>query len=616
MCGIAGFFFRQSVPQATAAAVLAALRQRGPDAQHSVFWDAQFARSEGEAAAPNALLHARLSIIDPRPLADQPMANERGDIWLCYNGEVYDYAEPQAALLASGVRFRTRSDTEFILKAYEAWGIEGLLERLRGMFAFAIVDLRQGKIHLARDRFGEKPLLYAQIGDDFAFASLVRSLLPLLPRERRAFNPAGIDAYLAHRYIPAPETIFADIRRLENGHRLEFDLSTRRLSKRCYWQPKAEASAWLPQLDTAVRMRTVADRPLGLLLSGGVDSTVIASRLAGQQLTQFSTFTATFPEAAWDESAQARHSAEILGFANHTVPIPTRIGDDFERIIADLDQPFADPSSLPTWYLAREVSRHVKVALVGDGGDELLAGYKRTYKHLRSAWRQRLQLPLPIRPSLDSRGAGKWMAELAMDWESAYALRFSGFTPGQRRFLHGGRALDRLGYWRSADGADSAAGSPLDRLLALDFANYLPEYILQKSDLCTMAHGLEGRAPLLDHRLFQCLMSVPDAERYTHPPKALLRTAVDKRLEAAIFNGKKRGFNPPLKNWLRNDLADRRPGLGQRLAALTQGQLDAAAVDRFAQAYAGGEEHLAEQLLQLLILDTSLGQLRALADAR
>jgi len=595
MCGIGGFFARGPMALQVTAAMQAALRPRGPDAQHA------------SARGPNTLVHARLSIIDPRPEADQPMVNERGDISIVYNGEVYDWDRWAAELRAQGTGFRTRSDTEFILRGYEAWGIDKLLSRLRGMFAFAILDERQGKAYLARDRMGEKPLVYSQVGDELAFGSLVRAVLPFLPPRSRGLSAEGIDAYLAHRYIPAPRTVFTHIHRLENGHYLEFDLRTRELVKRRYWQPTPEEGSWLDALDESVRMRTIADRPLGVLLSGGVDSAVIASRLVLQKMTGFSSFTAAFPGTEMDESQAAHEAAAALGLPNAPVLVPDQVASDFARVVAALDEPFADPSSFPSWYLAREVSAHVKVVLVGDGGDELFAGYKRVAKHMRTAWRRGMRLPLALRPALDG---GKLRAELAMSWQDAYSLRFSGFAPAQRAFLQESRTVPALAYWREPD---SAAATPLEQLLAIDFANYLPEYILRKSDLCTMAHGLEARAPLLDHRFVQRLLSLSAGERYTRPPKALLQTALDPRLPGDYYRRKKRGFNPPLTKWLRGALAPRLDGLGARLQHSTGGQLAAGAVDAFVSHHRRGAEHTAEQLLQLLMLDESLAQLSALA---
>ena len=610
MCGLAGFFSNEPVDPRTPERMLDLVRQRGPDSQHSVLWDGAFRRSEG--AACNALLHARLSIIDPRPEADQPMANEAGDIWICYNGEVYDWTSAAAELTAKGYVFRNRSDTEFILHAYEAWGFD-CLERLRGMFAFTILDLRKRIVWLVRDRMGLKPLVYACFDGKLAFGSTVRSVLPFLPKTKRAFSLEGIDAYLAHRYIPAPRTVFSSIARLENGHYLRFDLDSRRLEKVRYWHPRPRQGNWLETLDHAVEMRTVADRPLGVFLSGGIDSSAIASRLARLGHRELHTFTAAFTGSAMDESGQAREIADKLHLHNLAIPISEDIGRDFGRIVAALDEPFADPSSVPTWYLARETTNHVKVVLGGDGGDELLAGYKRIRQHLRSRWRRGLQLPGLAIPSSPIRsGFAKWLAEGTMSWQEAYSLRFSGFGPQQRRFLQGGKPLQRLTYWRPAD---EAAQSARAEMLQIDWANYLPEYILRKGDLCTMAHGLELRAPLLDHIFFQTLLGLPEDMRFTDPAKILLKPALEPLAELQLFKRKKRGFNPPLKPWLRGALSARFDGLGARLCSVTQGFLSDAGISATIDAYRAGEESLAEGVLQLLILDESLMQLDGLRNS-
>ncbi len=607
MCGIAGFFASAPVAPEIPARMLDVLRQRGPDAQHSVFWNERFERKQG--AACNALLHARLSIIDPRPEADQPMSNAAGDVWICYNGEVYDWAESAAELKSLGYVFRNRSDTEFILHAYEAWGID-CLPRLRGMFSFAIVDLRQQVVWLVRDRMGLKPLVYSFLDGQLAFGSTVRAVLPFLPESKRDFSPESIDAYLAHRYIPAPRTIFSAVNRLENGHYLCFDLAARRLDKVRYWHPLPRSGDWLETLDRSVEMRTVADRPLGVFLSGGVDSCVIASRLARLGHRELHTFTAAFPGSPLDESAQAKEAADRLNLGNLPILISENIAADFGRIVADLDEPFADPSSVPTWYLSRETTQHVKVVLGGEGGDELLAGYKRMRQHLRSRWRRGLLLPgLPLPASAARGGFAKFAAEMRMSWKDAYSLRFSGFGPQQRRFLQGGRPLDHIHYWRAPD---MEGGSAMMELLQIDWANYLPEYILRKADLCTMAHGLELRAPLLDHVFFQTLLGLPEAQRFTRPPKLLLAPALDAISDLDLFNRKKRGFNPPLRPWLHGALSSRFAGLGERLAASSGQLLSAPAVTRMVERYRSGEESLAEGVLQLLILDESLVQLQEL----
>ena len=519
MCGIAGYFGARTLPPATIERMLSALRQRGPDAEHVQRWTAGFAATD--SPAPHALLHTRLSIIDPRPEADQPMGNDAGDVFVSYNGEVYDWAADAETLKAAGFRFRTRSDTEFILHAYEHWGID-FVSRLRGMFAVAICDLRRRAVYLVRDRLGLKPVVYSHRDDGFAFASTVRALLPWLPRDARAFSVEGVDAYLAHRTIPAPRTILANVARLPPAHWLRYDLASGALALSEYWRPEPSAEPWLPTLDAAIRMRTVADRPLGLFLSSGVDSSVLACRLAAMGFNRLQSFTAAFPGTPFDESTEARATADRLGFPNLPIVIPKRMRDDFPRLVADLDEPFADPSSVPTWYLARETTRHVKVVLGGDGGDELFGGYKRYAKHLRTRWRRGLvaaRLPAPA--GIGGTARQRLVEELRLDWREAYALRFSGLTPGERAYL-APDSLPRAHYWRmpASDRAE------LVTLLEIDRLNYLPDYILRKADLCTMAHGLEMRAPFLDHRFVAAAMGLPPALRFTTPPRKLLAPAM------------------------------------------------------------------------------------------
>jgi asparagine synthase (glutamine-hydrolysing) len=587
-----------------------ALRRRGPDSQHDAVFDLAGNSLPGDAQAPVALVHTRLSIIDPRPVADQPMRNDDGSIWIAYNGEVYGWQDDARELAQRGVRFTTWCDTELILRGFEAWGIEGLLPRLRGMFAFAILDFRAKRLHVVRDRMGLKPLVYAHGEDGFAFGSLVRSVLPWLPAAQRGLSADAIDAYLAHRYVPAPRTIFANIRRLPNAHRLELDLATNELRVHRYWTPNAVPVADpAALLDEAIELRLVADRPLGLFLSGGIDSGTIACRLAATGHRQLRSFSAAFPGSAFDESEEAAATAQALGLPNERIVVPTTIRDDFAEIVETLDEPFADPSSFPTWYLARATEHHVKVVLGGDGGDELFAGYKRVAKHVRNGWRDGLRIPLRVRPDVHSKGWRKAVGELAVDWESAYALRFSGLTPNQRRYLQPALADVPVHYWRSPD---FEAASRIDRLMRWDFANYLPEYVLRKADLATMAHGLELRAPLLDHRFVEAVLALPPHERYTKPPKLFLARLAPELAKLGAFARKKRGFNPPLHGWLRDDLRDRMRGVAASLAELTSGQIDGARAQAMIDAYARTSS-LAEQVLSLVILDESLRQLAALA---
>lgn len=619
MCGIAGFFGHRSIAAATIAAMRAAIARRGPDAFHvagSARDDAAFVRQENVDGLQRALLHARLSIRDPRPLADQPMRNGDGSIWLCYNGEVYGWEDDKAFLQRSGHEFFSTSDTEFILRAYEQWGWEALLPRLRGMFALVIVDLRLGKVFCARDRLGLKPLVYYHDADagEFAFASLVRAVVPYLPPAKRGFSPEGIDAYLTHRTIPAPRTVFRHLQRLENAHCLEFTLATGKLKKWRYWSPEPLAdggNTWQGELDRAIALRTAADRPVGLFLSSGIDSTVLASRLVEQGYSNIRTFTAAFDNPALDESGRAAAIASRLGMQNDRIAMPHDPAGDFAQIVADLDEPFADPSSFPTWYLARAAVDDVKVVLCGDGGDELFAGYKRYRQHLRSAWRRHLPVWPTLRPApAVVPGKRERLAlEASLDWLAAYPLRFSGIGLSERMALQPD-FVARPHWWRMPEQLEGR--SPIEQLLAVDSENYLPEYILRKADLLTMAHGLEARAPLLDHVFVGRVLAMPASERFTDPAKQALAGVCPQAAEFAFFERKKMGFNPPVQTLLQS-LRPRLAGLPERLAANSDGQLNVGALAQAVDAWSA-EPGYGEQLLQLLILDESLAQLVAWRD--
>jgi asparagine synthase (glutamine-hydrolysing) len=625
MCGIAGFFAKRNVSATTVDAMMTALKNRGPDAQHSVRWNADWSRAGELADAPSALIHARLSIIDPRPISDQPMQNDDGSVWICYNGEVYDWAGHAETLKAAGAVFKTKSDTEFILHAYQHWGID-MLSRLRGMFAIAILDLRIKKLWLVRDRMGLKPMVYSFVDGNLAFGSTVRSVLPFVPSGARQWDRYAIDAYLAHRYVPAPRTIFQNIQRLPNAHWLSLDLESRRIETKCYWTPPDVLAdrpipddQWLETLDTAVSMRTVADRPLGVFLSSGIDSSTVASRLALTGHSALQTFTAGFDKPEMDESQTATKIASALGFASQVIAVPGSVRDDIDRIVEDLDEPFADPSAMPSWYLARETTKHVKVVLGGDGGDELFAGYKRFDKHLKTSWRRAVfggNNSVLRNRDIAGGGVSKFFDEVRLDWWNAYSLRFSGFTPSQRAALQPALEGKSPVYWRGMEKSTEQKWletpnprGPISELLEIDRLNYLPEYILRKGDLCTMAHGLELRAPLLDHGWVSLVTSMPTTQRFTQPAKQLLRAAMPQLATFDLFNAKKKGFNPPLDSWLKTDLSDRLGDMPANLEKLTDGQIRGNAAKQLLIYYRRGKSRYAEQIFQLLVLEMSLNQL-------
>jgi asparagine synthase (glutamine-hydrolysing) len=599
MCGIAGFFGSTPVARNHIDQITSALAQRGPDAMHVMGWNKQWQTSDTPS---NALIHTRLSIRDLRSVADQPMSNDGGNVWICFNGEVYGWEPLKDELISRGFQFKTHSDTEFILHAYEAWGIE-MISRLRGMFAIVIVDIKKQKSYLIRDRIGLKPLVYHHSTERFAFSSTIRGLIPALPDDAIKPSAQGIDAYLTHRYIPAPLTILDSAYRLENGHYLEYDLNTGDLQKHRYWTPEPKPGNWTTTLDESIALRTVSDRPVGLFLSGGIDSTVLASCLAHEgHASQLTAFTARFSGSSMDESEVAAETAKALAIDHNIVEIPQDISNEqFSKIVSDLDDPFADPSSFPMWYLSAEASKHVKVVLGGDGGDEIFAGYKRYQKHLRSSWRKSIKIP--GNPFTKLKGKpGKIYSEMTSTWQEAYALRFSGFTPAMRSQILN-ETPSEIVYWRDLDIAKNQE-TGLEQLLSIDMANYLPEYILRKGDLCGMAHGLELRCPLLDHELYQQFIAMPDDERFTTPAKQALLPYSSPREE--VFKIKKRGFNPPLSHWLLNCWKERYQGLGDRLHNSSNGIINPEGVNHIIAQYLAGQNKLAEQVLQLLILDETL----------
>ena len=570
MCGIAGYFGRRVSSPASVERMMAALRQRGPDAEHMRFWDAALRRRRPRAERAPA--HAA---VDHRPAAGgRPADGQR-------RGRRLDRLQRRGLRLGRGrarrcrrpaTCFRTRSDTEFILHAYEHWGID-CVARLRGMFAFAILDLRRRALYVVRDRLGLKPVVYAHRDDGFAFASTTRALLPWLPREARGFSAEGIDAYLAHRTIPAPRTIF---RRSRGCPRALAALRPRDRSveTREYWRPEPSAEPWLATLrrgNPDAHGRRPAARALPL----------VGRRLARDRLPargdglQLGCRASPRRSRARRSTSRDSRAPRRTGWAfpNLAVTIPTGIAADFERLVADLDEPFADPSCVPTWYLARETTRHVKVVLGGDGGDELFGGYKRYAKHLRTRWRRGLvRAAVCARPpAIGGSGWQRAIEELRLDWRAAYALRFSGFTPGERAFL-APEAAPPAHYWRmpAADGAD------LPALLEIDRLNYLPDYILRKADLCTMAHGLEMRAPFLDHRFVGAVMALPHADAL-HDASAPAARAGDGARSAISIPSRARSAGSIRRSPDGSRAISRRgcPGIGARLGALSHGMLSA-----------------------------------------
>ena len=567
MCGIAGRFNfdpLRPIDRGVLTAMTDAVAHRGPDAA-------------GYHVAPGiGLGHRRLSIID-LSTGDQPLANEDGTVWTVFNGEIYNFADVRADLVARGHRFRTSSDTEIIVHGYEEWG-DRAVERFRGMFAFAVWDARRRRLLLARDRVGVKPLYYADLpGRGIVFGSELKSLLedPDVPREWR---PEAIDAYLTLLYVPAPGTIYQGIQKLEPGHVLVAQDGAIRTSR--YWDlnftgdgDPAREDEYLERLDAllaeSVALRQIADVPLGAFLSGGIDSSAVAAYMVQTSAQPPKTISVGFDHAGYDELGHARRVAEHLGCEFHPRTVTPDIVSLLPTLAWHFDEPFADSSAVPTYYVSKAARELVTVALSGDGGDELWAGYTR---HRVEQWEQRARTALgPARAAAGALGralplsvkGARALRHLGAAPDQAYALKhaYGMFEPDAKTRLYSGdfaasvRGADPFARFRDVY-ARCQSTDPVDRGLYVDVHTYMVDDILTKVDRMSMAVSLEAREPLLDHRLLEFAATVPASLKIRDGRgKYLLRKALRRRVPAEILERGKHGFEAPIGEWLRGPLA-------------------------------------------------------------
>jgi asparagine synthase (glutamine-hydrolysing) len=572
MCGICGkIYFDQThvVDPGELHQMAATLSHRGPD-------------GDGVWTAPNVgLAHRRLAIIDLRSVADQPMSNEDGTVWITFNGEIYNFLELRRALEAQGHIFRTQSDTEVIVHAYEEYG-RACVERLRGMFAFAIWDTRTQTLFLARDRVGKKPLYYFHGHDRFIFASEIKALL-LDDTVPRVPDPVGIDHFLALQYIPAPLTAFQGVRKLPAAHWLE--LRHGRVEIGRYWKlhytPKREMTMveavdelqW--RFAEAVRLRLMSDVPLGAFLSGGVDSSAVVAYMAQQSDRPVKTFSVGFEDATFDERPYARMIAERYGTDHTEIVVKAPVDDILPRLVWHYDEPFGDASAIPSYAISELTRQHVTVVLNGDGGDETFAGYDwyilarrlrrgdviplwlrqrlaASLQRLPQGWRQRQPLRKLARLAAVM---GKDPARRHARWPRAFAPddRWDTYTTEYRTALGASDPeelfVDVFARTDARDGTDVA--------LDADVNLYLADDLLVKMDRATMAHALEARSPFLDHELMEFVASLPTAFKLQGTQKKrLLKAALRGHLPDLILDRTKMGFSVPLARWFRQELRD------------------------------------------------------------
>jgi asparagine synthase (glutamine-hydrolysing) len=572
MCGICGVAMLEGSldPRVSAAlpAMTAALQHRGPDGG-GVFDDGYV-----------GLGHRRLSIID-RAGGAQPLTNEDGSCWIVFNGEIYNHHELRRELVARGHQFRTVSDTETILHGYEEFG-PAVVDRLEGMFAFAVYDSRSREVFLARDRLGKKPLFYAVFGDALHFASEIKALYPS-PAWDGALDLAALEDYLALGYVLAPDTIYRHVRKLEPGHWLR--LSRGRLECRQYWDIRqfdepTDGRNVVAELESLlgerVRERLESEVPLGAFLSGGIDSGLVVSFMADALGSHVITTSVGFGAAAHNELSPAAMTAQRFQTTHHAEIIEPRLEDVLDRIVGAFDEPFADSSAIPTYYVSAMARQHVTVALSGDGGDETFGGYsfrylphaaegaaravagnagRRALGWLGGHWPRSYKLPRAFR-------IGTLLENVARDPAAAYFFDLCFMKPNAARALVGLPAVSDLSRTRAYEAVTEpyrrcASKSMLQRAMYADLKVYLPNDVLVKVDRMSMQHGLEVRAPLLDRRVVEFGFRMPiDVKMPRLRPKYLLRSIAANRLPAPILRLPKHGFSAPVGAWLAGAYAD------------------------------------------------------------
>jgi asparagine synthase (glutamine-hydrolysing) len=625
MCGIAGIIDldgRRAIDREALQRMNQSQHHRGPD-------DGRLHLAPGVGLA-----HRRLAIIDIAT-GQQPLYNEDGSVVVVFNGEIYNYRELIPELEALGHVFRTRSDTEVIVHAWESWGA-ACVERLRGMFAFALWDERLQTLLLARDRLGVKPLYYAMLSDGcLIFGSELKSLLAHggLPR---GIDPCAVEDYFALGYVPEPRTIFRAASKLPPAHTLMLTRGAAASMPRAYWDVRFALDSKLTELQAqhelterlreSVRLRLISEVPLGAFLSGGVDSSAVVAMMAQVSDEPVTTCSIAFADPAYDESAYAQAVADRYRTRHHVDRVDSEDFDLIDTLASVYDEPFADSSALPTYHVCQLARRHVTVALSGDGGDESFGGYRR-YRWHRNEERLRRLMPLALRrPLFGALGRiypkadwaprifrGKTTFEaLARDAVEGYFDMVSMMRTPLRRRLYTSAFRHRLEGYDAIQvferhAANAATDDPLALIQYLDLKTYLVGDINTKVDRASMAHSLEVREPLMDHPLVEWLATLPSSLKLKgRQSKWLLKRAFEPNLPKEILYRPKMGFAAPVATWFRGPLKAqlRSALLGQRLA--DTGIVDLAFVRQMIDRHQSGERDYSAPLWALVMFEAFL----------
>src|SRR5258707_13750957 len=618
MCGIVGIVRndKSDVDQALLERMSAAIRHRGPD-------DDGFYLNGAVGLGMR-----RLAIIDLKG-GQQPVHNQDRTAWIVFNGEIYNYLELREKLEKLGHTFYTNSDTEAIIHAYDRYGSD-CAKHLRGMFAFAIWDERTQELFLARDRVGKKPLLYALVNGQLIFGSEFSALL-LLPEISRDILPEALDYYFSFMCVPAPLTAYRAIKKLEPAHTLRWrkgEIKTER-----YWQPdfshklkinEEEAGQQAIEiLRDAVRVRLMSEVPLGAFLSGGIDSSAVVALMSEESSERIKTFSIGFDEKDFSELHHARRVAEHVGSEHHEFVVQPDAMEVLPILVEHYGEPYADSSAVPTYYVARETRKHVTVALNGDGGDESFAGYER-YAAMRLAEKYHripamlrdtvLRQAIELMPSSETKrsrirdvkrfvqAASLPKVEHYLRWVSVFdgQAKQDLFTENFRRQTQGDSAASMLEPWFAR-----ANGSGIvDAALLADIMTYLPNDLLVKVDIATMANSLEARSPFLDHQVIEFAASLPVKFKLRGlTTKYLLKRMLTKLLPAENLERRKMGFGVPIGHWFRGQL---QPFLRETIlaeASLKRGLFKPEVVKRMVELHTRGERDFSPQLWTLLMLE-------------
>jgi asparagine synthase (glutamine-hydrolysing) len=561
MCGIAGILSHREPLDETATRrhlrrMIEEVRHRGRDDSGT--------RVVGRAG----LAHRRLAIIDLNRRSAQPMQALNGAVWITFNGEIYNFLDLRRELEAKGCVFRTTSDTEVLLFGWRIWGVD-LIAKLRGMFAFALWDRDQEVMLLARDRFGKKPLFYHNDDDRLLFASEIKSILEWPGFERRV-DMGSIHDFMTFHYCIGSDSAFEGVRKLPPAHYMLLRPGHAPRPVR-YWRlapvdPTHENRSieelcheLRERLDDAIRCRLIADVPVGAFLSGGVDSSALTARIARMVSQPLETFSVGFAMDGYDETAYAQQVAERYGTTHRSFIMGHGLVQELPRLIWHYGEPYADSSALVTYGLAREVRKHVTVAITGDGGDEIFLGYSRyaRFQQLIQQWRAGKSPKLPYQSIFDFDNRPRIRDHYARSISSfREEHKLNGYGPMLAPYLFTS-SHEQLGVVLEGADADNA----IDTLARSEIETYLPDDLLVKADIATMAVGLEARSPFLDHELADWAASLPQSKRVflrggSLEMKALLKKAAEPDLDAELLYRRKQGFSVPVARWMRREIRD------------------------------------------------------------